>query len=707
MNVFDERRRPVKLGHSVGQGGEATVYRIEGRADLLAKIFEPAPRPNYEAKLAWMMAHQPDNPTQASNHASLAWPCGLLYGTDRRLAGYLMPYVRQSVPALAVFNPRRRSRILPTFDRRYLYRAARNLSTAAAALHLSGYVVGDLNESNILINPSALVTLIDTDSFQVQAEERGRLTVHHCPVGKLEYTPPELQGRSLEEVVRLPEHDNFAMAVLIFQLLMDGSHPFRAQWLGSGDPPALEVRIRQGLFPYAAKPAAPIRPPRGAPSLDTLHPELAELFRTCFIEGHALPARRPTAQDWRKALREAEKDLRQCSRGHYYSVNQGGCPTCSARTHPASSDRPGPRPQPAPARPVESEPRPAADSASPGRTAPPPQRPRGRYRQAPPPRPTSPPRSAPSWSGVSRPVQTAPNWGNIFPNTHRLPPAVRVLQRLIQYYPYTPTYPIRPAPAAGTGPAGAPAQARPAPSQPVSTIPSTPVSPAWPPAPTPVSSWLRTWVQPRLQKSVLVGGSLGALIGALPGLLYGSASSAEDPLAIWALFWVLGGASAGLWRGYKPGYRLGLWIERRMGWERFWTGAGMVNGAIIGTLIGGLFWWAIFPIFLGFLLGVRLGSAAGRTLWQAGKVSGWERIMGIIGSVITAGLGGSLAGIAAGSMVGSYAYETVPELIKWLFSSETGYLYKGLLMGAMGGALGGGLSGFLADLFARLSGLVD
>jgi DNA-binding helix-hairpin-helix protein with protein kinase domain len=250
MNVFDDRRRPLILGHCIGQGGEATVYQVEGRAELLAKIFEPAPRPNYEAKLVWMMAHPPDNPTQASNHASLAWPAGLLYNSDRRLAGYLMPYMRQTVPALVVFNPRRRSRVLPTFDRRYLYRAARNLATAVASLHLSGYVVGDLNESNILVDPSAMVTLIDTDSFQVQAEERGRLTVHHCPVGKLEYTPPELQGKPLHEVTRLPEHDNFALAVLIFQLLMEGSHPFRAQWLGSGDPPALEVRIRQGMFPY-------------------------------------------------------------------------------------------------------------------------------------------------------------------------------------------------------------------------------------------------------------------------------------------------------------------------------------------------------------------------------------------------------------------------------------------------------------------------
>ena len=37
-------------------------------------------------------------------------------------------------------------------------------------------------------------------------------------------------------------HENrlkgFGLAILIFQLLMNGSHPFRAQWLNSGEPPA-------------------------------------------------------------------------------------------------------------------------------------------------------------------------------------------------------------------------------------------------------------------------------------------------------------------------------------------------------------------------------------------------------------------------------------------------------------------------------------
>ena len=57
--------------------------------------------------------------------------------------------------------------LLPSFNRRYLHRTARNLAAALRALHESDYVIGDLNESNVMVTPSALVTVIDADSFQV------------------------------------------------------------------------------------------------------------------------------------------------------------------------------------------------------------------------------------------------------------------------------------------------------------------------------------------------------------------------------------------------------------------------------------------------------------------------------------------------------------------------------------------------------------
>ena len=242
-----------------------------------------------------------------------------------------MAYVANAVPLLLVFNPRQRAKTLPSFNRRYLHRTARNLAAALGALHESDYVVGDLNESNVMVTPSALVTLIDTDSFQVRRRVGAKPVLHPCPVGKAEYTPPELQGRTFSEVPRQPEHDRFGLAVLIFQLLMEGNHPFRAQWLGAGDPPPVEDRIRDGQWPYTRKPGMPLAPPRNAPALDTLHPDLVALVRRCFVDGHTRPSARPTPEEWEAALSTAEKALVTCKRGlHLYSKHLPRCPECEA-----------------------------------------------------------------------------------------------------------------------------------------------------------------------------------------------------------------------------------------------------------------------------------------------------------------------------------------------------------------------------------------
>ncbi len=337
MKIYDREGNSISIGTIVGRGGEAVVYRVIGRPGWLAKIYEPAPRPNYMAKLTWMLDHPPANPTYALNHASLAWPEGLLYGQGNNLAGYLMPYIQQAVPVLVVFNPRRRVETLAQFNRRYLHRAARNLATAAGALHTSGYVVGDLNESNVLVTPSALVTLIDTDSFQVQETHGSQIVTYACPVAKPEYTPPELQGKSLSSTVRSPEQDAFGLGVLIFQLLMEGNHPFRAQWLGKGDPPPIEERIALGGFPYTSTPDVPVRPPKYAPDLNLLDPGISELVRRCFIDGHRDPRLRPDSSTWERVIAEAEKNLLQCPNRHFYSEHLQACPVCHPPGDPAAS----------------------------------------------------------------------------------------------------------------------------------------------------------------------------------------------------------------------------------------------------------------------------------------------------------------------------------------------------------------------------------
>ncbi|MGC1722484.1 MAG: hypothetical protein WA746_26180, partial [Isosphaeraceae bacterium] len=276
----------------VGVGGEARILLLREEPGLVAKVYHN-PTDRHERKLAAMIANPPVDPMAAKGHVSIAWPVDLLQTTHGagRFVGFLMHRVAGLRPIIDYYNPRTRRQQCPLFDYRYLHRTARNLAAAVGALHLRGYVIGDVNESNTLVTESALVTLVDTDSFQVRDPQTG--LVYRCPVGTPQFTPPELQNKTFAHVDRMPEHDAFGLAVLIFQLLMEGAHPYAGRYTGSGDPPPFEVRISLGHFPHGTRPRGPYRPMPAALPLGVLHPSLQELFERCFVDGHRDPQARP------------------------------------------------------------------------------------------------------------------------------------------------------------------------------------------------------------------------------------------------------------------------------------------------------------------------------------------------------------------------------------------------------------------------------
>jgi DNA-binding helix-hairpin-helix protein with protein kinase domain len=308
------------------KGGEAAIYALPGRDALVAKVYHK-PIAERAAKLAAMIAAPPVDPMAAHGHASIAWPLDrLLAADDRRFVGFVMPRVHNARPIFEFYNPRARLKQCPLFHYGYLVRTARNLAAAVRALHDKGYVIGDVNESNLLVTNTALVTLVDTDSFQVP--DNGG--VHRCLVGKPEYTPPELQNSRFADFDRGPEHDAFALTVLIFQLLMQGMHPFNGMFIGQGDPAPLGKRIQAGHFPYARGRKVPYGPNPHAPPYAVLPPPVQELMFQCFEEGHARSAVRPSAARWQEVLKEAERLLTVCSvnRQHVYHKGFDGCPWC-------------------------------------------------------------------------------------------------------------------------------------------------------------------------------------------------------------------------------------------------------------------------------------------------------------------------------------------------------------------------------------------
>ena len=326
----------INLGSEIARGGEGAIHPYPPDASLVAKVYHADKLKDIDSdKLQLMLANPPDDSVKKDHGCvSIAWPVDLLLSinSSQSIIGFLMPRVsmQQVRPIHDYYSPKTRREKNLGFNYRYLHQTARNFAAAMSALHAKQYVIGDVNESNILVYDTAIVTLVDTDSFQVRDFQHGK--VYRCRVGKPEYTPPELQGKRFADYDRTSEHDLFGLGALIFQLLMEGMHPFAAVYQGTGESPLTEKRILAGHFPHGTK-TVPYRPAPNAVPFDVLHPTLRQLFIRCFQDGHNNPQARPDARSWVKALEAVDKDLVSCgvNSEHRYGGHLRDCPWCDRK----------------------------------------------------------------------------------------------------------------------------------------------------------------------------------------------------------------------------------------------------------------------------------------------------------------------------------------------------------------------------------------
>ena len=322
MHLQTQHGERLELAEEINRGGEAQIWSVRRDPHVVAKIYHKA-APEREAKLQAMLANPP---RQAKTHSAIAWPTDLLY-QNNNLVGFLMPKVYQSASIFRYYNPTLRARSLPPYHwRHFLHRTALNLVLAVEQIHAQGHVIGDLNESNVLVNNQALVTLVDTDSFQISDSSH---SLHRCLVGKAEFTPAELQGVDFKTIDRTIAHDNYSLAVMLFYLLMDGVHPFAGVLTSKESVQRVDLYcVKRGLFPYRDNRF--VIPPPSAPSIDHLDPQIRKAFERGFVHGHNKPTKRPSTQEWQELLRQAETKLIACQRDkeHVYSKHLRRCPTC-------------------------------------------------------------------------------------------------------------------------------------------------------------------------------------------------------------------------------------------------------------------------------------------------------------------------------------------------------------------------------------------
>jgi len=308
--------REYRLGAVLAEGGEGIVYRVQARDDVLAKIYKEWEY-GIDTKLRGLIAIRSKRLRRVA-----AWPLSPLSDERDSAVGFVMESLDEWQPLHSIYQIRWRMQFAPHRTWAFLLRVARNLATCVHHVHEHGLVIGDLNESNILVGPDAMVKLIDADSFQIRIDDK----LYPCKVAKPELLAPELHGQSLAGTERTPDQDLFALAALIYQTLVFGRHPFAGRPTQEAEMP-LETAIQKGWYVFGTRRDSPLLPPPYL-TLDWLPPEIRELFERAFDPDE--PAR-PTAREWFTALKELEGALGGCdiNGSHVFWRQARRCPWCA------------------------------------------------------------------------------------------------------------------------------------------------------------------------------------------------------------------------------------------------------------------------------------------------------------------------------------------------------------------------------------------
>jgi DNA-binding helix-hairpin-helix protein with protein kinase domain len=344
LSVKTDAGHTLELVRRVGNGGEGVVYEVRGAPLLVKLLLRPAGPEQAQRRLEALVRHGRRPPVVArllsGQPRRAAWPLHtvrVIPARDHAVSGFLMWDLRQWYrPLDSLLSPAQRRVDFPAATWATGAAAAGQLARLVAELHEAGYVIGDLKPANLWIDAAANVGVSDVDSFQFS--DGGQVFAGRARSEG--YTAPEC----IDNTQSNPEarSDDFVLAVLIYQLLMGGMHPFHGIPGDGSRYISLDDNILRGRC-RVVDPAS-VRPLPGDPPVSALPRRVRGLLRQCFGEAARLGgAPRATAREWVAVLSEAQAPgrLRACTRepGHIYSAERPWCPWCDAASGTRTANR--------------------------------------------------------------------------------------------------------------------------------------------------------------------------------------------------------------------------------------------------------------------------------------------------------------------------------------------------------------------------------
>jgi DNA-binding helix-hairpin-helix protein with protein kinase domain len=293
-----------------------------------------------------------------AGQAFVAWPMSLVYQhksiplaenrgvlVDRSPAGFTMLFLDpEQWPSLDNWiEPRLRRKLSDKLESlSYRIWILRNCAAALAQLHGDNAAMVDLKPDNIRVNRKTLqIALLDVDSYRIAVNG----VVHPATHWSAGYILPSVLG-SKDIQAEVPflgeEQDCYALAVLIFQFLNYGIHPFQGIPTTTDDEDnSMDGNARLYRYAYGINPSSLIKPTPA--SVHRCWPaELLEMFERAFS-----PGGRVAPKQWQNYFASLDGRLARCAAHpddpRHIRFADLPCMACSRAQ--ATTARPQPPPQ--------------------------------------------------------------------------------------------------------------------------------------------------------------------------------------------------------------------------------------------------------------------------------------------------------------------------------------------------------------------------
>jgi serine/threonine protein kinase len=284
-------KRPLRCGPELARGAAGAIYKDLDRPGQVVKLYHSTqPLAEECDKIATMITAPPRlEPirTHRLTCVQIAWPTGTVLDQRDEFRGFVMPEIDFAASRTLDSLLQKRARQAGHLPEHYGFRVhvANNLCSVLTELHKLGHFIIDLKPANLRFYPqTGYLAVLDCDGFSIS----GRFPATMFSDG---YIAPEAKGKPPQALGE--QQDLFALAVILFQLLNNGLHPFQGiPASGAAVPDTLQPRIHLQLYCYGAVPHPAQIPARGS-----IHEYFEDTTRRLFDRAF-LGKDRPKSAEW-------------------------------------------------------------------------------------------------------------------------------------------------------------------------------------------------------------------------------------------------------------------------------------------------------------------------------------------------------------------------------------------------------------------------